>query len=119
MKHKFTRNLGFMAVVEMFAKLTLNLSTGSVKVSLEAEFIFPTTSSHTGKNRRGSGRQLQVPVCVYTLEKIKIPSCFLFLSTILLTFTAQWLKEKLNHATIFPSKTCGIDIHRQSLLLNT
>lgn len=90
-----------------------------MKLSLEAESIFPNTSSYRGKDKKGFGRQLQVPVCMHTLGKIKIPSCFLFLSTILFTFTTQWLKEKLNNTTIFTSKMCGIDIHIQILLLNT
>lgn len=110
--HTFTRNLGFSALVGMFMKLT-------VKLSLESEFIFPNTSSYKGKNKKGFGKQLQVPVCVYTLGKIKIPSCFLFLSTILFTFTTWWLKEKLNNTTIFTSKICETDIHIQILLLNT
>lgn len=50
--------------------------------------------------------------------KIKIPSCFLFFSTILFTFTTQWLKEKFN-TTIFTPKKCETGIHIHILLLNT
>lgn len=50
--------------------------------------------------------------------KIKIPSCFLFLRTILLTLTTQWLKEKLNNTTLFTPKQCETHIHIHPLLLN-
>lgn len=43
--HSSTGNLRFLTPGEMFIKLTLHLQRGSVKWSLEAEFIFPNTSS--------------------------------------------------------------------------